>query len=92
MKIIKTENGELLNADNIIEYVLVEGEGAVTGKGAATLYGVQAADIIGKERTLGLYETREQAETAFAELAEWFAAGSLPLFEMPDFGGDVNNA
>jgi len=84
LKIIKTQNGELLNYDKIIEISLAEGEGLNESKETLTLYGVISFDVLGKERSLALYDTFAEAESAMELLTFWLASSSEIMFEMPD--------
>jgi hypothetical protein len=84
MKIIKTENGELINFANIIEINLVEGEGKNEDGKETTIFGVVAIDIIGKTHDLALYEAINNAENAIIDIFEWVELGKFDVFEMPE--------
>jgi hypothetical protein len=82
MKIIKTENGELINFANIIEINLVECNGKNEDGKEATMFGVVATNILGKEHELAIYETIDEAEKAIQNIVDWIEMEKLNVFEM----------
>jgi hypothetical protein len=83
MKIISTQNGELVFCQNIISISQVEGEGTENGRNVK-LYGCTALDVLGKDHELGLYETQKRSDEVFDELQEWLSVVKLDLYQMPE--------
>lgn len=83
IKVIRTQNGELINFANIIEVSVMSGETQESGK-AVKAFGVVAVDTLGKERQLLISETEDAADKIFNEMTAWVAYSTEGLF---DFSG-----
>jgi hypothetical protein len=83
LKIIKTQNGDLVNFANIVEIHLAEGEGTNESKETVTMFALVANDTAGKEHELGIFDTQTQLEKVL-EMLEFFLALSVEtMFEIP---------
>jgi hypothetical protein len=92
LKIIKTQNGDLINFANLIEIGLAEGEGINERKETVTMFALIAVDTLGKDRELGLFDTQSQSEKV-SNLLEYFLAFSTEvIFDVPDNPDDLEDS
>jgi hypothetical protein len=84
MKIIQTQNNELINFNNCIEISIATGETIDTDSKNMTVFAIYATDIRGSEHELGLYATEIRAENVLELLTDFLSLSNLTLFEMPN--------
>jgi|GEM_PF-6433482 len=84
-KVIRTQNGEIINFANIIEVAVMEGEAQDKKDGdISTVNVVVATDVLGKERELALYDTINEADEALHLFSAWLAYSSEVLFDFSE--------
>ena len=91
LKIIKTQNGDLINYANIVEIHLAEGEGINDNRQATTMFALVANDTSGKELELGIFDTQAQLEEVFGGLEIFLSYSTETLFEVPDETNSEDN-
>jgi hypothetical protein len=89
MKIIKTENGELINFAHIIEIRPVEGDGVNEAKENVTMFGIVALDTLGKERDLGIFDTEGEMQEVFTQLMFFLYGSTESIFEIGGRNGET---
>jgi len=81
-KVIRTQNGEIINFANIIEISVMEGEAQDRKDGEiSTVYAVIASDIQKKDRELAVYDTESEADDMLNLFAAWLSLSNEVLFD-----------
>jgi hypothetical protein len=84
MKIIITFNGDIVNFRNIIEVAIMEGEVQNNDGALEKAVAVAAIDVLGQERTLGIFAKQEDAAEMLDRLKFWLTFGGSAFFEFKE--------
>lgn len=86
MKFIEIEDGDLINI-NAINYIHEDSEELFNKKlmDMVTVWSIDIIDNLGEDSSIGLYDTQEHADMAFAALKQFITNGMDNIFKMPTF-------
>ena len=82
---IITQNGEIVNYNNVISIVPtdVEVEDMETGK-TISAFGLLANAVSQSEVQLGFFETEDELDKVYEKLEKWLTDCNYPIFRIPD--------
>ena len=85
IKIIKTQSGEIVNFNHIINIAVMEGD-ITEGERITPLkaYAVVATDIRGEDHQLVVCDKADEADAAIEEITAWLAFSTSALHDLSD--------